>query len=327
MEENLALSVLIPAYNSGKTLSRALNSVLAEQDFKHPYEVLLLLDPSSDDSLAIAKSFENRYPFFRIISPVIRWGIGRSRIEGIERAQGKYFYFMDADDYLAPQALSRLYQAIEDSGSDCVNCAFYYVKNAKPHLFPWRLSKTLQGSAILEHYFDDSSIRGFCWSKIYRTAIAKNRPLLVLSAPLDMQFEDVALNCALLSYCNKMVSIKDPLYYYVKDNASSAMSKPRKNRAFRHLVVFTLERYFLQKQQNASGLQAFKKKLFRAKLSLSYDLRLDLKNGADASYKKEVQAGFKLLSDLKTPLVKEGSFFEKDADAAFYFGKDESKPS
>lgn len=327
MEENLALSVLIPAYNSGKTLSRALTSVLAEQDFKHSYEVLLLLDPSNDDSLEIADSFAKRFPSFHIISPTSRWGIGRSRIEGIERVQGKYFYFMDADDYLAPHALSRLYQVIEDSGSDCVNCAFYYVKNAKPHLFPWRISKTLEGSSILEHYFDDSSIRGFCWSKIYRTEVAKNRPLLVLSSPLDMQFEDVALNCALLSYAKKVVSIKDPLYYYVKDNTSSAMSKPRKNRAFRHLVVFALERYFLQEQKNEQGLQAFKKKLFRAKLSLSYDLGLDLKNGADSAYKKTVQADFKIISNTKTPLVKEGSFFEKDANAAFYFGKDESKPS
>jgi glycosyltransferase involved in cell wall biosynthesis len=323
MEEKLALSVLIPAYNSGKTLARALTSLLVEQRFSHPYEVLLLLDPSTDDSLAIAESFASRFPFFHLIAPQERWGIGRSRIEGIERAKGKYFYFMDADDYLAPNALETLYQTIEESQSDCVNCAFYYVKNGKPHLFPWRLHKTLQGQAILEHYFDDSSIRGFCWTKIYRREIAERRPLLVLAAPLDMQFEDVALNCALLSYAQKVVSIKDPLYYYVKDNTSSAMSKPRKNRAFRHLVVFALERYFLESQKNTLGLKAFQKKLFRASLSLHYDLRLDRKNGADAAYRKSVREGFALLKDMKTPLVKEGSFFEKDADAAFYFRKEE----
>lgn len=315
------LSVIIPVYNSGAYLRRSLHSLLEEQTFKGQLEVILEIDPSKDDSLAIALDFQRRYPFIVIDSPKERMGIGLSRIRGIEKVHSPYFYFMDADDTLAPNCLEKLVSTAQKYDADCVNCSFRYVsgKKAKAHFYPFAKKKTLTPKTILKDYFDDSYIRGFCWTKLYKTSIALKRPLLVLAAPLDMQFEDVALNCALLSYCQKVVSIKDPLYFYDKTNVNSAMSVKRKNRSFRHLVVFALERYFLEQTNNQAGLQGFKAKLFRMKLSLNFDRRLDKKAGADALYFAQVKQAWNQLKDMKKPLVKEGSFFEKDADGAFYF--------
>jgi hypothetical protein len=102
------------------------------------------------------------------------------------------------------------------------------------------------------------------------------------------------------------------------------MSVKRQNRAFRHLVVFALERYFLEQQGNTAGLKGFKAKLWRMAMSLNFDKKLDKKAGASPAYFAGVKAGFARLKAMKKPLVKEGSFFEKDADGAFYFGdKDE----
>jgi len=321
-----SLSVIIPVYNSGAYLARALKSLLEEQTLQEPLEVILEIDPSKDDSLAIAKDFQKRFPFLLIDAPKQRMGIGLSRIRGIEKVTSPYFYFMDADDTLTPDCLETLLHAARTSGADCVNCSFSYIKGKKrqAHFYPFARNATLSPKNILKAYFDDSSIRGFCWTKLYKTAIAKKRPLLVLGAPLDMQFEDVALNCSLLSYCQKVVLLKKPLYYYDKTNLSSAMSVSRKNRTFRHLVVFALERYFLEKQGNVEGLKGFKAKLFRMALSLSYDKKLDRKAGADSAYFAEVQKAWRLLKNMKKPLVVEGSFFEKDAEKAFYFAdKDE----
>jgi glycosyltransferase involved in cell wall biosynthesis len=316
-----SLSVIIPIYNSGAYLRRALVSLCEKQTFQEPFEVLLEIDPSKDDSLSIAQEFAARYPFISIDAPKERMGIGLSRIRGIERVASPYFYFMDADDVLAPDALQTLWDTARKTGADCVNCSFYYVsgKKKKAHRFPFAKDITLTSGRILKDYFDDSYIRGFCWSKLYKSEIAKKRPLLVLGAPLDMQFEDVALNCALLSYCTKFVSLKKPLYYYDKTNAGSAMSLPRKNRAFRHLVVFALERYFLEKQGNTQALKGFKSKLFRMAMSLSYDKKLDKKAGADHAYFRALKKDWALVKNMKKPLVAEGSFFAIDAEKAFYF--------
>jgi glycosyltransferase involved in cell wall biosynthesis len=321
-----SLSVIIPVYNSGASLERALKSLLEEQSLKEPIEVILEIDPSKDDSLAIALAYQKRFPSLVIDAPEKRMGIGLSRLKGIEKVTSPYFYFMDADDTLYPECLETLLSVARTTGADCVNCSFSYIKGKrrKAHYYPFAKNVTLGSKKILQAYFDDSYIRGFCWTKLYKTAIAQARPLLVLAAPLDMQFEDVALNCALLSYCHKLVSLKKPLYYYDKTNTNSAMSVKRQNRAFRHLVVFALERYFLEQQGNTAGLKGFKAKLWRMAMSLNFDKKLDKKAGASPAYFAGVKTGFARLKAMKKPLVKEGSFFEKDADGAFYFGdKDE----
>jgi glycosyltransferase involved in cell wall biosynthesis len=321
----VSLSVIVPIYNSGKYLRRALHSLLEEQTLKEPFEVILEIDPSKDDSLEIAKEYQAKFPSLIIDAPATRMGIGLSRIRGIEKVSAPYFYFMDADDVLAPEALKTLLETARKEEADCVNCSFYFVsgKKAKAHRYPFEKRATLRGKAILTAYFDDSYIRGFCWTKLYKTEIAKKRPLLVLAAPLDMQFEDVALNCALLSYCTKVVSLRKPLYYYDKTNAGSAMSVKRTNRSFRHLVVFALERYFLEKTGNSEGLKAFKNKLPRMAMSLSFDKRLDKKAGADKPYFKELKKDWALVKDMKKPLRAEDSFFESDAARAFYFANKE----
>jgi glycosyltransferase involved in cell wall biosynthesis len=321
-----SLSVIMPVYNSGAYLERSLSSLLEQQTLQEPIEVILEIDPSKDDSLAIALRYQKRFPSLVIDAPKERMGIGLSRIRGIEKVTSPYFYFMDADDVLAPKALETLLSAIRKEGADCVNCSFYFVsgKKAKAHRYPFAKNAVLTRKNILKAYFDDSYIRGFCWSKLYKTELARKRPLLVLGAPLDMQFEDVALNCALLSYCQKVVSLRAPLYYYDKTNANSAMTVKRRNRAFRHLVVFALERYFLEKTGNSEGLKAFKAKLARMALSLAYDKRLDKKGGAAPEYFAELKQDWALIKTMRKPLVAEGSFFAEDAAQAFYFGsKDE----
>ena len=90
-----SLSVIIPVYNSGAYLARALKSLLEEQTLQEPLEVILEIDPSKDDSLAIAKDFQKRFPFLLIDAPKQRMGIGLSRIRGIEKVTSPYFYFMD----------------------------------------------------------------------------------------------------------------------------------------------------------------------------------------------------------------------------------------
>ena len=84
------------------------------------------------------------------------------------------------------------------------------------------------------------------------------------------------------------------------------MSVTRKNRTFRHLVVFALERYFLEKQGNIEGLKGFKTKLLRMALSLSYDKKLDKKAGADSAYFNQVEAAWhqiKTMSTSSAPLL------------------------
>ena len=89
------ISVIIPVYNASALLRRCLDSVLAQKG-DYTYEVLLVDDGSTDDSVDIIKSYNN--PHFRLFQQA-NAGPAKARNRGIEEAQGRYLTFIDADDY------------------------------------------------------------------------------------------------------------------------------------------------------------------------------------------------------------------------------------
>ena len=89
------ISVIIPVYNAGPLIKRCLDSVLAQKG-DYTYEVLLIDDGSTDDSVDIIKSYNNtKFKIFQQKNA----GPATARNKGIKEAQGKYITFLDADDY------------------------------------------------------------------------------------------------------------------------------------------------------------------------------------------------------------------------------------
>jgi glycosyltransferase involved in cell wall biosynthesis len=89
------ISVIIPVYNAAPLIKRCLDSILA-QNGEYTYEVLLIDDGSTDNSVEIIKSYNN--PHFKIFRQK-NAGPAAARNVGITNAQGKYITFLDADDY------------------------------------------------------------------------------------------------------------------------------------------------------------------------------------------------------------------------------------
>ncbi|MBQ0058253.1 MAG: glycosyltransferase family 2 protein [Bacteroidales bacterium] len=100
--ENPLISIVIPAYNAAKYISDAVQSVL-DQDYR-PIEVIVVDDGSTDNTCEVVE---------RIASPEVSYyykengGASSARNYGIERANGEYIRFVDADDLLLPGSLSK----------------------------------------------------------------------------------------------------------------------------------------------------------------------------------------------------------------------------
>jgi glycosyltransferase involved in cell wall biosynthesis len=92
-------SVIIPTYNNGSTLARAIESVLAQTHAAH--EIIVIDDGSSDDTTEVVRKFADRIIYLRQANA----GVSAARNRGMEAASGDWLAFVDADDEFTPERL------------------------------------------------------------------------------------------------------------------------------------------------------------------------------------------------------------------------------
>jgi glycosyltransferase involved in cell wall biosynthesis len=116
------VTVVMAVYNAARFLREAVESVLAQT--YHDFELIVVEDSSSDDSLAILQSFADRR--IRIIRHQTNMGAAVSRNDALAAARGELVAIMDADDVCAPTRLERQ-AAFLDANSEVglVGCGIY----------------------------------------------------------------------------------------------------------------------------------------------------------------------------------------------------------
>jgi len=99
------LTVVIPCFNNGDNLQRLVDNILL--NLRCRFEVILVDDGSSDDSLAVALSLQRLYPTLVYVYTSDQHGAGRARNLVIPLIEGRYTYFLDGDDGVNATALTR----------------------------------------------------------------------------------------------------------------------------------------------------------------------------------------------------------------------------
>lgn len=109
-------SIIIPVYNRPDEIDELLVS-LVKQDYKSPFEVVIVEDGSSIDCKSVAKKYSNRLNinyFFKQNS-----GPGDSRNYGMNNANGDYFIIFDSDCIIPKHYLSEVDLALKKKFTDC----------------------------------------------------------------------------------------------------------------------------------------------------------------------------------------------------------------
>ncbi len=119
--EQPRVSVVIPLYNGARTIEEVLKAVYAStfRDF----EVVIVNDCSSDDSLEVLASLADRYPH-RLVDFEENRGVSRARNAGAEAARGDIIFFIDADCLVLPRTIELCVTELERGGSICVGGAY-----------------------------------------------------------------------------------------------------------------------------------------------------------------------------------------------------------
>jgi glycosyltransferase involved in cell wall biosynthesis len=114
MKFKIFFSIIIPTFNPGKNLKDCLNSIKKLKD-KTNFEVIIVDDKSTDNTLKVINKFRNDFCNFKLIKNKKNLGPGASRNLAINIAEGKYLVYLDSDDYFfpnlsKPESLNYLYQ-------------------------------------------------------------------------------------------------------------------------------------------------------------------------------------------------------------------------
>lgn len=115
------VSIIIPVYNSGKYLSRCLDSLLLQT--YNDLELLCVNDGSVDNSLEILKEYAARDSRIRVYSKQNEGkGAASARNLGLSHAAGKYVMFLDSDDFFEPDMVKEMTAKAERHDADLVIC-------------------------------------------------------------------------------------------------------------------------------------------------------------------------------------------------------------
>ena len=91
------ISIIITAYNYGRYIERALRSCLDQSIPNSQYEIIIVNDCSTDNTVAILDNYQNDARIYHLEKNV---GLSAARNFGVRKAKGQYVVFLDADDYL-----------------------------------------------------------------------------------------------------------------------------------------------------------------------------------------------------------------------------------
>ena len=113
------ISVLIPSYQVEPFISRCLDSVISQT---YPnLEILVVDDGSSDGTFGVLETYAANDDRIRVWREVHR-GVSIVRNQLLEEASGDYLFFLDADDFLTPDALQILYDTAVKYQAEIVQC-------------------------------------------------------------------------------------------------------------------------------------------------------------------------------------------------------------
>lgn len=211
------ISIIIPVYNAEKYIERCINSFL-NQSYQN-FELLLIDDGSSDNSLSICKSMQKCDDRIYVFQGN-HGGVSAARNIGLEKAKGDIISFCDADDFISENTFDTIIEVMDSQNIDIIVFGMYIAsfRNGKLEIQEQRtVSKEEKWTAgdLIEHVFYNDVIMGSVWNKFFSKKILKG-----------LHFDES------LSYCedthfligaltrNRDASIRilpKPLYYYIQN--------------------------------------------------------------------------------------------------------------
>ena len=210
------ISVIVPVYNAENYLDRCIASICG-QSYKN-LEIILVDDGSSDSSSDKCDQWKAKDSRICVIHKENE-GLSSARNAGIEKSQGAYIAFVDADDAIHENFIEILYQLCEDNMCQIAQCDFLYVEEGYPKLPICSQQETIVIS-------NREALRNCCmgadfvkfnvaWNKLYKKELFSE-----IRYPLGKLHEDEFITYQIFWKASRIIVTSEYLYYYLQHSGS-----------------------------------------------------------------------------------------------------------
>lgn len=210
MKEPL-VSVVLPTYNSEKTISSTLQSI-KNQSYSN-FEIIVIDDASSDRTLEIVEELRSAFYSLIIISKDTNKGVADSRNVGIANSTGEYIAFIDSDDRWLPEKIPTQISEMINRNVDFTYTHYYKkdIESEKPSGVQYSPSYITYKSTAIGNMIGCS------------TVVAKRELIKNVSIPLLKKRNDLALWLKFLKITGRGYLVDEILteYYHVPNSLSS----------------------------------------------------------------------------------------------------------
>ncbi len=206
----ISISVIVPVYNVAEYLNRCLDS-LVSQTFSD-FEVILVNDGSTDNSLAICESYVEAYQHIFKVYSKVNGGLSDARNFGIKKAIGTYVAFIDSDDWIDLDMLKSMYAKAIDTNADIVACDLEY------HHQDGKIAFSSGGdfdTVVIKNTPEIIKINNSACNKLYKKTLFTD-----IEFPIGLWYEDLATIPRVILKAKIITKVNHPFYKYFQRSGS-----------------------------------------------------------------------------------------------------------
>lgn len=214
------VSIIIPVYNVEEYLGKCLDSAV-NQTYKN-LEIICINDCSSDNSRKILQEYKNNDDRIVIIDLEKNRGISAARNAGLDVASGEYIYFLDSDDWIDPDYIEKMVEAIHSANVDVV------------------YNNTIEIGKYSSNYFNREDLNKFSntfidakkailtipwnvWAYLWKKTFLER---INIKFPEGYKIEDLYFQMLTLCYLDELFIINGSAYHYL---IKGIPQKPKNN--------------------------------------------------------------------------------------------------
>ncbi len=250
---NDVISVIVPIYNVEQYLEKCIQSI-QNQTYQN-LEIILVDDGSPDACGKICDDYAAKDQRIKVIHKE-NGGLSDARNFGIDAATGKYFFFVDSDDYIHCDIVRILYEAVKANGAQVSVCSYQSVDEQETVAYEQPYTGKIEPVVMTEkqlydplYYFEKRVEFIVAWNKLYHHSLFDG-----VRYPKGKLHEDEFTTYKLLYKAKGVVYVDSPLYYYVQ--RSSSIMGQQFNEKRLHALEAMMERMDFYGEKNEERLWA-----------------------------------------------------------------------